>query len=108
MRNLLIGLLWLLTSAASATPPNKPVVAEHAVNAQIGKFRFELNNLGATPFKLWDTTPGEIVVFRSDGEILQKLSVEVEIDEPYFDFIDLKKVIHKNWRLFEQHFRNAK
>jgi hypothetical protein len=28
--------------------------------------------------------------------------------EAYFDLIDLKTVMHKNWSLFEQHFRNAK
>ena len=28
--------------------------------------------------------------------------------EAYFDLIDLKTAIHKNWTLFESHFRNAK
>lgn len=28
--------------------------------------------------------------------------------QAYFDLIDLKTVMHKNWALFEQHFRNAK
>lgn len=79
----------MFVSVVSAAPPNKAITAGHEVNVQIGRLRFELNNLGTSPFKTWDATPAEIVVFRPNGEILQKLSVEVEIGDPYFDFIDL-------------------
>ena len=89
MRNPLIGFVLVLASIASAAPPNKPIVAEQVVSDQVGKLRFVLNNLGAKPFKQWEPTPAEIIVFRATGEILQKLSVEVELETPFFDFIDL-------------------
>jgi hypothetical protein len=89
MRNPLIGLILVLASVANAAPPNNSIVAEQVVSNQVGKLRFVLNNLGTKPFKLWEPTPAEIVVFRATGEVLQKLSVEVELETPFFDFIDL-------------------
>lgn len=89
MRNLLFVIVLALTQAAEAASHGEVIQAESTISPQLGKFRFELRSLGASPYKLWESTPAELVVYRQSGDVLQRLPLDVEISSPWFEFVDL-------------------
>ena len=90
MCNLLVALLLLVTCFAHAETGTSPLVAKQIVSEELGAFRFELHNRGEGPYVRGDVTQAEISIFKGDSDkLLQKLSVEVWIESPSFDFIDL-------------------
>jgi len=89
MRNLVLGIVLALSQVAEAASQDEVIQAESTIDARLGKFRFELRNLGAVPYTLWESTPAELVVYRPSGNVLQRLSLDVEISSPWFEFVDL-------------------
>lgn len=92
MRNLLISIVLCLSCIAYASPKKVKVassVADISIEGQPTKLHFELINLGAEPYKRWSQIPAEIRITRPNGDLVQTLPVEIGIENPWFQFMDL-------------------
>jgi len=83
-------------------------IEERCKRIEIDLANFVLNVLKKANLKDWWEEYVPMDIRQKCANRQEEENNRITMKEAYFDLIDLKKVMHKNWTLFEQQFREAK
>jgi hypothetical protein len=97
-----VAIIFISATFAFATPKSITVTAD--IGNGVGECRFELHKIGTAKFESWDGVSAEIRVFKKgNSEVLQRLPVDIFIDFPSFDIIDVNGDGYNDLLLYDAH-----